>query len=410
MAIVISGMIAFAGVIAMQVYWLKRAYSQESQKLSEHIQVSLLEVANSINLHYGYQTPLVNPVQKIAEDYYVVNIHNDFEAKVLEFYLINQFAHQGINTDFEYAIYDCETSRMMYGNYVNMHKGAVHAEPTSFAPVKNLVYYFSLRLPNHNNYIFASLKWWVLLCVIMLIVLLIYLYSIYVILQQKKYAELQRDFINNMTHEFKTPLASMLIAANYLSKQEPISGDEKMSKYAGIIEQQGAKLNAHIEKILSLAKSDVSTLTLEKKPVDVLAVIRETIEQIHLKYEAQIKVECSSSSVMIEADEFHFTNVVYNFLENAIKYCRQTPEITVKVIQKADGWELAFCDNGIGIPEKYHKMVFDRFFRVPTKDSNSINGFGLGLYYVKKICQLHHWKWNVQRMPSGGTMMQLFIR
>ena len=408
--IVLIGIIAFIGIIIIQVYWLRLAFDYEEKKLSQNIQVSLLEVVNDIDKYYGYQTPLINPVQKASDDYYVVNIHNDFDAGILEFYLTNTFVKKGITIDYEYAIYDCETDAMVYGSYVNMSKVNKQIASTYFPKANNLVYYFALRFPQKNHYIFSTLKLWVILSVIMIIVLIIYGYSIYIILQQKKYAELQKDFINNMTHEFKTPLASILIASNYMAKQPSIVADPKLEKYAHIVIEQSKKLDEHIEKILNLAKSDDAPLTLEKTAVNVVDILTKSIDIIKLKYhEASVKIESTSSDYTVLADEFHFSNIIYNFLDNAIKYCDKSPVVVISVEQLNNGLLLKFTDNGIGIPPKHLKHVFEKFYRVPNKKT-SVNGFGLGLYYVQKICLLHHWKISIENNAGTGSVVKLIIK
>lgn len=404
------GIIAFIGIIIVQVYWIKHAFELEGKKFSQNIQVSLLEVANKIDAFYGYEAPLINPVKKVSEDYYVVNIHNDFEAKLLELYLINVFEKKGINTDFEYAIYDCESDKMVYGSYVNMNKADKQKASAHFPKVNNLVYYFAVRFPNKATYILASLKLWIILSLIMVVALVIYLYSIYVILQQKRYAELQRDFINNMTHEFKTPLTSILIASNYLVKHQQLASDPKLEKYAQIVIEQSQKLNSHVEHILSLAKSDITPIVLNKTSFNVVDVINNVIDTIKLKHEnAEFKTQYSSPSIKITADEFHFANIIYNFLDNSIKYCEQSPSVLINVQEEAGQLTIAITDNGIGIPPKYLKLVFDKFYRVPGIKNAEINGFGLGLYYVQKICKLHQWKLSVQNNKTAGITVKLII-
>lgn len=408
--VVLIGIIAFGGIIAIQVYWLKQAFNIEEKKFSQNIQVSLLEVANEIDAYYGYKTPLINPVKMVSEDYYVVNIHNDFEAKLLELYLVNVFSKKGINTDFEYAIYDCESDKMVYGSYVNMSTAGNQKTPAYFPKVNNLVYYFALRFPDIKNHIFSSLRLWVILSLAMTVVLIIYLYSIYVIVQQKRYADLQKDFINNMTHEFKTPLASILIASNYLAKHEQLSSDPKLEKYAQIVIDQSQKLNNHVEHILSLAKSDITPITLNKTSFNVLEVINNVVDTIRFKYEAaEIKIETSLVDQKITADEFHFANIIYNFLDNSIKYCNAIPQVVLKIYEDDKRLRIEVVDNGIGIPPKYLKHIFEKFYRVPGNKNSETNGFGLGLYYVHKICQLHHWKLSAKNNRTAGITIKLTI-
>ena len=408
-AIVAAGALAFVGIIAIQIYLLRQAFDYEEKKLSQNIQVSLLDVANEINSYYGYATPHINPIEKISKDYYIVNMRNDFDAKVLELLLTNKFKAKGINTNFEYAIYNCETDAMVYGSFVNLNKSV---EPkinsTYFPKAKNLVYYFAVRFPDKNNFIYASLKVWIILCFVMFVALFIYIYAIYIILQQQKFADLQKDFINNMTHEFKTPLASIIIASNFLSKQDAVIGNDKLHHYSQIIISQGKKLDAHLEKILNLAKNDSNPLLLNIEPVDILDIIKKNIDIIQLKYpEAVITIENKLQLPSIQADVFHFTNIIYNFLDNSIKYCDKNPSIIIELKNIDATTVMKIKDNGVGIEPKHLKHIFEKFYRAPQNKKIAVNGFGLGLYYVQKICQLHHWKLQAESVNGQGTVITL---
>jgi two-component system, OmpR family, phosphate regulon sensor histidine kinase PhoR len=408
--IVLVGIIAFVGIIAVQIYWLKQAFAYEEKKFSQNIQVSLLEVVNGINKYYGYKAPLRNPVLKLSADYYVVNIHNDFDAAVLEFYLTNTFVKRGITTDYEYAIYDCETEGMVYGSYVNMNLDNGRKPANVFPKAKNLVYYFAIRFPDQQSYLFTSLRPWAILSAIMFVVLLIYLYSIHVILQQQKYADRQRDFINNMTHEFKTPLSSILIASNYLAQQPAIIADSKLEKYTSLIIGQSKKLDGHVEKVLNLAKNDVRPLKLEKSAVNITEVISSAIDIIKVKYPAAEIVFSSDTSYSISADPFHFGNVIYNLLDNAAKYCSTQPLIAIAIRKERSSLIIEVKDNGIGVSQKELKHISEKFYRVDNDQTKHVNGFGLGLYYVSNICSLHHWKIIFESDGSTGTKVFLTIK
>ncbi|AWA30036.1 sensor histidine kinase [Flavobacterium magnum] len=408
--IILLGLIAIIGILVLQLLWTRQAYTIEEKKFSQKSHIALLEVSKKLYEGTNNELPGDNPVQKVSNDYYVVNINNDFDPKILEFYLKAEFAKVNIATDFEYAMYNCQSDEMVYGNYVSYSDKDAAPQKVYFPKHKNLVYYFAVRFPNETSYLFSSLKFWFVLTIALIVILLIYVYSIFTILQQKKYSELQRDFINNMTHEFKTPLSSILIASHYLSKQPQIRSDEKLDKYTGIIIAQSNKLNAHIEKVLNIAKSDNSALVLHKERTELIAVIRNAVESIHLKYpETKVSIEAQRSEYHIAADAFHFTNIVYNLIDNSVKYCEKTPEITIRITEESDKLRIAFVDNGVGISGKNISFIFDKFFRISNSRSNEVTGFGLGLYYVKKICVLHHWKIVPSANPDGGLTMTLIM-
>lgn len=394
-----------------QLLWTKEAFTIEQKKLSQKAHIALLEVAKKLYEGTNHELPAQNPVQKISNDYYIVNVDNEFEPEILEFYLKTEFKKMNITTDFEYAMYNCQSDEMVYGDYVSLSKKKAECKKTVYFPKhKNLVYYFAVRFPNETTYLFSSMRFWFILSTALILILLIYVYSIFTLLQQKKYSELQRDFINNMTHEFKTPLASILIASKYLIEQNPIKEDKKLFTYTDIIINQSNKLNSHIEKILNISKSEYTPLELKKENILIIPIIEEAISNIKLKYpEASVKIETASNEYLIETDGFHFANLVYNLLDNAVKYCNEKPEITIKFKDENNCLKLEFIDNGIGINSKKISFIFDKFYRVQNEKSNEVNGFGLGLYYVKEICNLQNWKIKAENNTEKGVTITLSI-
>ncbi|REH01200.1 sensor histidine kinase [Flavobacterium aquicola] len=407
---ILIGLIAIIGILIAQLLWTREAFNSEDKKFSQRAHIALLEVAKKLYRGTNLELPGKNPVQKISNDYYIVNVDNDFEPEILEFYLISEFRKMNITTDFEYAMYNCQSDEMVYGNYISLSEKKQTKHSVHFPKHRNFVYYFAIRFPNETGYLFSSLRFWFVLSIALIIILLVYVYSIFTLLQQKKYSDLQRDFINNMTHEFKTPLSSILIASNYLYKQDSIRKDEKLEKYTHIIIDQSNKLNQHIEKILNIAKSDNTPLVLNKKNLYGLPILESVIENIQLKHpESEIKIVTDLESASIEADEFHFTNLVYNLLDNAIKYSDNKPEINIAIAKAGKYLQFDFIDNGIGISSKNTAFVFDKFYRIPSQKSNEVTGFGLGLYYSKKVCDLHNWKIYVKCNPEKGCTFSLLI-
>jgi two-component system phosphate regulon sensor histidine kinase PhoR len=306
-------------------------------------------------------------------------------------------------------MYNCQSDEMVYGNYISFTEKSPQKRTVYFPKHKNFVYYFAIRFPNETTYLFSSLRFWFVLSFALIIILLVYVYSIYTIIQQKKYSELQRDFINNMTHEFKTPLSSILLASNYLNKQKPILEDSKLKKYTEIIIHQSTKLNSHIEQILNIAKSDNAPMKMELKEILISPIIKDVVENMQLKH-PNLSVKMNASrDITIQADEFHFTNIVYNLLDNSIKYCDINPEITISLKEENNQIKIDFSDNGIGISDKNLTFIFDKFYRIPSTKSNGINGFGLGLYYVKKICTQHHWKLSASNNKDKGITISIVI-
>ena len=409
-SIIILGLIAIVGILIAQLLWTKEAFSIEEKKFTQKVHVALLEVVKKLYEGGNSELPLENPINKITNDYYIVNVENEFDAEILEFYLKSEFKKFNLNTDFEYAMYNCQSDEMVYGNYISLNQKESNSSKNIYFPKhKNLVYYFAVRFPNETNYLFSSLRFWFILSFALLIILLVYVYSIYTILQQKKYSELQKDFINNMTHEFKTPLSSILIASQYLKKQNVIIADQKLLKYNQLIIEQSNKLNEHIEKILNVAKSDNSSLKIHKEPLILRPIITNVTESLQLKYPELIVVLEIDSELTILADKYHFTNLLYNIIDNSVKYCDVTPMVEIKAIIEDNKLLLLFKDNGIGIKEENSKFMFDKFYRENNVKLNEVTGFGLGLFYVKKICSQHGWKINAKNNLDKGITLAIEI-
>ncbi|MDR4952878.1 HAMP domain-containing sensor histidine kinase [Chryseobacterium sp. ES2] len=405
--IITLGFVAIIGILIAQLMWTRQAYNLEDKKFNQKVNIALMEVAEKLS--GGKTSYTENPVQNIANDYYVVNINNEFHPVVLEYYLKTEFTRFQINTDYVYALYNCHSDKMIYGKYMTSHQESPSNKVINFPKHKNLIYYFSIRFPDKTTYLISSLRFWYLLTFALIIILLVYVYSIYTIIQQKKFSELQRDFINNMTHEFKTPLSSILLASEALNKQEMVQENSKLQTYTSIIINQSHKLNGHIEKILNIAKNDAAGLSLKPQKILLLPFIQEIADNIqHKNKDLSIEINIENSTSVM-ADEFHFTNIIYNLLDNSIKYCETNPVIKISAHKDSKGLYLKFKDNGMGIPAKNIPHIFEKFYRVHTKRSEEVNGFGLGLFYVKKVVQQHHWKISVENNEDKGITTTLFF-
>jgi two-component system, OmpR family, phosphate regulon sensor histidine kinase PhoR len=411
--IVFTGFVAIVGVLAMQLLTISRAYSFEKKDVADKIHFALQDVVAKIYFDNNNELPAESAIKKVTEDYYVVNVNDVFEQDVLEYYLKNELQKVKLDMDYEYAIYDCGSNAMVYGEYIALNGKPDPSAPkcvNCFTTRPGLVYYFAVRFPDMVHSYISSMKQYWIYTGILVLVLVIYTYSVILLLRQKKYTELQKDFINNMTHEFKTPLSSILIASNYAAKQEVIEANPKLHKYLNIIIEQSNRLNQHIERILSVAKTDEGIVSLHKSAFNLNDTLLMLKENVQLKFEkATVNVNVDAPAYTIMADEFHFYNIAYNIVENAIKYGVEAPVINISVNSQNGGLLLQFADNGPGIPPEHLDFIFDRFYRVPRENKKEVEGFGLGLFYVKKICSLHAWKISVKNNEPQGITISITI-
>ena len=408
--VIFVGLLAIVGVIIMQLFLLNQAYIFEKKDLEDKIHFALQDVVEKIYKDNKSELPITNPVKKVSENYYIVNVNDVFENRILEQYLKLEFEKVKLELDFEYAIYDCSSDEMVYGNYISLEGSSEKFCADCFSKNSDLTYYFAVRFPNIKQTYFKSLSQYWIFTGVLFLVLIIYVYSVFLMLKQKRYTDLQKDFINNMTHEFKTPLASILIASNYANTQKEIIDNPRLSKYIQIIINQSNKLNQHIEKILYVAKTESKQIALEKTNVDLKVLLELVKENIVLKHQKEIQISIEiDQNYIIKADEFHFYNVLFNIMDNAVKYSGQTPEIKIFSEESAKGLTLKFYDNGVGIPESDLPFVFDKFFRVAREDSKDIEGFGIGLSYVKRVCEWHKWKVFVKNNTNKGITISILI-
>ncbi len=401
-SVIFFGLVAIIGVIIMQLLLLNQALDFEKKDLDDKIHFALQDVVSKIYADNETPLPITNQIQKVSDNYYIVNVDDVFENTILEHYLRNEFEKVKLELDYEYAIYDCGTDEMVYGNYISGDNEPQNKCEDCFTKDKDLIYYFAIRFPTLKKSYYSSLNQYWIYTGVLFLVLIIYVYSIFLLLKQKRFTALQNDFINNMTHEFKTPLSSILIASNFANSQKEIKNNPKLSKYMQIIIDQSNKLNQHIEQILSIARTDSHQIQLQKTEVDLYKDLDLIAENILLKHNKPVQFHFADSChIVVQADAFHFYNILYNIIDNAVKYGVNTPEVSVSVSSKKDQYLLQFTDNGPGIPEKDLPFIFEKFYRVSRKDSEEVEGFGIGLAYVKKICELHHWKIKVKNSDTG---------
>jgi two-component system phosphate regulon sensor histidine kinase PhoR len=408
--VIFIGFLAIVGVIIMQLLLLNKALRFEKKELESKIFFALQDVVERIYSDNKSNLMFNKQIQKVSDDYYIVNVNDVFENKILEHYLKVEFQKVNIDLDFEYAIYNCGSDKMVYGNYVSSTGKTSDKCEECFSTNNDLIYYFAIRFPDINKTFYGNLQEYWIFTFVLFFVLIVYVYSVFIMLQQKRYTELQKDFINNMTHEFKTPLSSILIASNFANTQNEIKDNPKLSKYIQIIINQSNKLNQHIEKILYVAKTDSKQIDLVKTNVDLSKTIELVKENIELKHQKEniFKIKLDKNYI-INADEFHLYNIIYNILDNAVKYSGKDIDVTIKSKETKNELELSIVDNGSGIPLKDLPFIFDKFYRVTREDNKDIEGFGIGLSYVKRICHLHKWKVSLKNNPEKGITVKIII-
>ncbi len=270
-----------------------------------------------------------------------------------------------------------------------------------------------LYFPNKNSLIFANLSVTMASSAGLLLVLIfIFAYTIYAILRQKKISEMKTDFINNMTHEFKTPVATIMIASEALKDPEIAADKNRISRLAGIIYDENVRLGNHIERVLSIARLEKKELKLEHREVNIHDLITAVVDSMNLqlqKKNARVSLDLEAVQPVISGDELHLSNVFYNLIDNANKYSAENPKITIATRNTGKGLLIEITDEGIGMTKEHSKRIFDQFYRVPTGNLHDVKGFGLGLNYVQDIVEQMNGAIKVHSEKDKGTTFEISL-
>jgi two-component system phosphate regulon sensor histidine kinase PhoR len=253
---------------------------------------------------------------------------------------------------------------------------------------------------------------WSFSSLVLLLVILFFAYTLFVILKQKRLSEIQKDFINNMTHEFKTPISTIAVSTEVLKDPSIVHHPERLLNYTTIIEKENIRLKHQVERVLQMAKLDKEDIGLKKEKVDVHQIIRDAIQNTALSLQEKhgtIVCDLSAERHKIDADRLHLTNVLYNLIDNAIKYCKQSPEIVISTGNLNKHLCIDVKDNGLGIAPENHKKVFQKFYRVPTGNVHDVKGFGLGLHYVKSVVNAHRGTVKVDSDLGRGSTFKIIL-
>jgi signal transduction histidine kinase len=235
--------------------------------------------------------------------------------------------------------------------------------------------------------------------------------NIFVILQQKRLSEMQKDFINNMTHEFKTPISSINISADVVMDPNIVNDPSRLFTYGSVIKQENNRLNQQVDKVLQIARIESHTFHLKKEPVNINDLIINVVDNCiaNSNRKLVINTDLSDSVGFIDADVLHLTNIFHNLLDNASKYSGKAPIISITSTRNNQYTVIRFSDNGPGISPEYQKRIFQKFYRIPTGNLHDVKGFGLGLYYVNTICKAHQWRIRLESSEGKGATFVIEI-
>lgn len=434
--VIILGILSILSILLIQLYWIqkttetqrvkaeiqKKEDSLNVEQFSQRAHIALRNVLQEVLKTQDAGVDLYGAVKQIRPNYFTVDVVDTLHPFYLEQVLKREFDNESLNEDFVYGIYDCYDDSIVFGNLIRYTEDSSYAtsseqhigQTTEQLKWKNDGHYFTVLFPNVKVSAIdvqkVNFSPWIYMFSVLILILIFFLYSLNVILKQKRLSEVKNDFINNMTHELKTPISTIGLSSELLMRSDFTSSPERLKQYAEIIYKENKRLENQVERVLNVAKMDKNKITLHKA----LCPVHDLIVNAKSSFDVNNELNSGTIDLMLEAaddnlfiDEVHITNVIYNLIDNAVKYCQEVPKITIRTGIEKDLFVLAITDNGIGMKREDIRMIFDKFYRVPTGNLHDVKGFGLGLYYVKLIIEEHGGEVQVNSTPGKGTTFYL---
>ena len=341
------------------------------------------------------------------------SLESRLSQEQLENTLLESLNSNGLDLEFEYGV--CQITGYCYysDNFdVNTDKSIYRKllYPSDFMSNKN---YLELYFPNRANFLMQSLGLMGISSIVLVLIILgVFTFSIYVIIRQKNLSEMKTDFINNMTHELKTPISTLSLAGQMLRDSSIAEQGGAIGNISTIIEDETKRLGYQVEKVLQMALFERGKIKYKMIPLDMNMLLNKVKNSFELhirKKGGTISLSCLADEMLVSGDDVHITNVFFNLLDNAMKYTELTPHIKIQLDDNKSQVVIKIDDNGIGISKDNLEKIFENFYRVPTGNIHNVKGFGLGLSYVKKIVEEHHGKIELESEPGKGTSFRVFL-
>ncbi|MEO5999480.1 MAG: HAMP domain-containing sensor histidine kinase [Chitinophagaceae bacterium] len=423
--------LSLVGIIVIQVSWFESMLENKEEELKMHVSSSIHEVAEQLIAETNTTLPnLKNSPLKPIFTWPSDQLLNEFmkpstiSSRYTE-YEINEkmrksFNYHGLKgTKFEFAI----LNDAGFLGYEMKSKAFVNIVEDT---VRHLQFFYPIQAPSGSNYeglvpeetlvvivpnvrhiVISQLRWMIAGAILFTLVLLAAFYvTLNALIRQKKLSEIKNDFINNMTHEFKTPLATISLAVDALQNEKVLQSREKMNYFRGIIKEENKRMNKQVETILQAALTDRQELQLNLKPIHVHDVIHTALGNFNLQLQdknGHADLQLNATNDLIHADEVHFTNIISNLVDNAVKYSKDNLQIKIVTSNTNKSLIIKIEDNGIGMSKETIKRIFEKFYRAHTGNLHNVKGFGLGLSYVKTVIDAHHGKIKVESVLGRGT-------
>ncbi len=418
--------LSLLGIILLQVSWFRDMTILRQAQLGQRAEEAGTDVANELSKSASH-APYMKISRKknlslLGDDYQIPLgrslLSDHFSPFEIREKLKQAFDDRGLkDINFEFGITYNSSSyllEMQSAKFVNEVSDTTHNKniiiaivPPDYTEMKDPFEHLIVIIPNYNIQVWESMVWMIVFAVgFTLIILTAFGVTIQALLRQKKLSEIKTDFINNMTHEFKTPLATISLAVDALRNEKVLKDPQKMDYFSGIIKEENKRMNKHVETILQAALLDKQELKLNMNKVNAHTMVLNALNNYQLQIQdidGKVELQLDAKNADIVADEAHFTNLLSNLIDNAIKYSKEN--LVLKICTESDNKNIRIKiqDNGIGMNKETVKRVFEKFYRAHTGNLHNVKGFGLGMSYVKTVIDVHKGNIKVDSTLGKGT-------
>ena len=413
--IIILSSLALIGLMLTQLFWVINAIQLAQKQFDHRVDMAIEDVMDELidsndstltstkNIYYSDNTCAKTTLFEVL-DTILIGILLD---KYIDYHSLDQ--------NYEFGIVKSSNDSVIFASteeFDRLLEKKVYKTCLSCL-WKEEYFHLAVHFPEQRNQtIIGMLMWLILSGMFILIVIILFTYIITTIIKQKKISEVKNDFINNMTHEFKTPISTISLAAEVLLNAEPESSLERIQKYSRIIFDENQRMRAQVDRVLQVASLDKGDFELTKTDFDVHKLIRETVQNLcfeKCEESTTVKYSLDAEKYIIHADQMHINNIVVNLVENAIKYSNENRVINISSFNEDGHFIFSVEDNGVGMSQDTLKHIFEKFYRVPTGNIHTVKGFGLGLYYVKNMVEAHGGWIHVKSELKKGTKFDISL-
>lgn len=415
--IVVLITLSVLGILLIQMSWITKALELKHEEFQREVDNSLKQSAEEIQNQFlaKRQTQVIdkNTRQFILDNNFTTQGY--FTNDELHGLIENILRQNNIKQPFEFCIEN------IFKNPVFNSEGfKLQDIPTSFSiglandnnAMQQEVLYISIH--EDKSLIIREMAWMIIVSIVFTsIIVMAFAVTVRTLFNQKKLSEIKSDFINNMTHELKTPLATISLAIDALTNEKVIHDADKIKIYSSMIKEENKRMNKQVEKILQAARLEKEEIKLNVQKLDTHQIISKVADNMMLQIQEKngtLSLSLTATNPIIEADEVHFSNIIFNLLDNAMKYSREAPHIEVVTLNTGNGMlSIKIKDNGIGMDKETQSRIFEKFYRAHTGNLHNVKGFGLGLSYVKAIVDAHNGKIKVESVPGKGSTFTVIL-